>query len=237
MKMNISSKMLQLIISASLFVLCLIPASSQEVETIKVEPFNKLEVNGRVYVDLAIATQEEKMEISYEGIEKDNLLIDQSDSTLSIKIVSTLSYKDVRVMVKLHFDDLSSIISSSSASVSSQEELYFDSLKLISIGGGEIVLNTTVKELKTVCKTGGIITLKGMAETHRSELSSGGILSAFELKCKDVDIEVGTKTTAKINVENTLKANASLGGNVIYLGNPKKKKISEKLGGKVNPVK
>jgi hypothetical protein len=209
--------------------------ASQEFQTVEINPFTSIVVNGRIDVDLVLSKQE-KLEIALEGIEREDLRITSENGTLEIKMVSTLTYKDKRAMARIHFSNLKQINSYSSANVSSEEMLVLDSVLLVASGGGEIALNLMADHIKSNTATGGVILLKGKTGFHQVLASSGGTLSAYELESEGYRVLAKSKSNVKINAGKDLEAKSTTGAHVLYTGNPGKKVLDTRFGGKIEPV-
>ena len=208
---------------------------SQKEEILKVDSFNAIEIIGRIDVDL-VSSKEEKLNISYEGIDRDKISITNQDNVLKIKIISTLNYKDIRVQIQIFYKDLKKIGAYSSAGISSNETLVFDNINFESESGGDIALHLFADTIISKCSTKGILTLKGHAKSHNIKISSGSILSAYELDCDNYDVNIITKGIAKIKVKNFLTGKVNSGGSLFYNGNPVVQSLDSTLGGKIEKV-
>ena len=211
-----------------------IQMTAQDTEVIKVENFRNVNVIGRIDVEMQQSDEAPSIELNYEGIEREKISIKVEDNTLTIKLVSTLSYENIRVLVKIQYNEISKVNTYSSASVGSNEIIKCDKISLSAESGSEIILKLDAGEINSESVTGGILTLSGTAVKHTSKITTKSTLSAGNLICKEYDIEVKSKGIAKINVTAIIVARATTGGFITYSGNPGKSSVDATLGGKIS---
>ena len=219
-------------------VVALLPVCSgfgQTFNKVDVSGFESLSVNGRIDVNL-IQSNQDGLELAIEGIDPEKVQVENDHGELSIKIVSTLSYKDVRVLAKVYYSHLEHIHASSSASISSGEQLVFDTLSVDLMSGGEVAFDLIADQVNMKCATGSILQLKGHLKTLTGQVKSKSTLSASELMLTDCHMQVRGKSVARIHVSGTMDVKASTWSSILYKGTPSKKKFKKVLGGSIEPL-
>jgi hypothetical protein len=197
--------------------------------------FKNLEVIGRIDVKMVVS-DEYKMEMTLEGIDRGKINIINENETLKIKIVNTLSYKNVRVMIRLYCDNVINIAAFSSATIFSEETLIVDTISLKTESGGELTFKMIADSISSTCSTRGIISIAGKTKTHKANVFSGGTLSSTDLESDKYMITVNSKGIARIKVINELHAKANSGGYISYIGEPLVKILETTLKGKIEKI-
>ena len=94
-------------------------------------------------------------------------------------------------------------------------------------------LDVRAKEVDVDISSGAVVELQGSAESQKIDVSSGGILKAYELEAQNVDVDVSSGGVARITVNSSLVADASSGGAVTYRGKPSKVDVDSGFSGSV----
>jgi hypothetical protein len=141
--------------------------------------------------------------------------------------------KDPR-KVYVSFKILDKLDASAGSDVFGQGILKLDKLDLDASNGSDVKLELEANELSAESSSGSDISLKGKANVMQTNASSGSDIDASELETKKCTASVSSGSDIKVNVTESLDANASSGGDIIYSGNPKTKDINESSGGDVH---
>ena len=204
---------------------------SQQSEVRVTEPFNKIDVDNKIIVQL-IKSDEESLEVKAQEIEVQRVMSTVTDNELKLYIgVPPYKYGKVRVILK--FRQLDEIEVSGMAEVSSETLFKADTLYVTAKGGGKVYLDLDVKHLESKMSEGGLISAEGYAVSQNVYVATGGALSAFNLESDIVDVKAVTGGTAKINVSKELTGQVTTGGYIGYKGEPEKIETKVYSGGKV----
>ncbi|MCX6294527.1 MAG: DUF2807 domain-containing protein [Bacteroidetes bacterium] len=178
---------------------------------------NTVKVNAPEAVQSKIKTEvkEGVLVISTDGNFKDN-----DDISIAISIKS-----------------LSSIDVSGSSDVKSENQLNCDKLNLRSNGAGDIHLDVKANDITTNISGAGDVTLKGSTQTFDATVSGAGDLKASNLEANKITAKVSGAGDAKVNAIQSLDADISGAGSIIYKGNPEDRKVNISGAGSVRESK
>ena len=82
--------------------------------------------------------------------------------------------------------------------------------------------------------SGSELELEGNCSRFDADASTGAVLDAEDLICRDVEIDVSTGAEAKVHASESIDASASTGGDVRVYGSPQSRDVSRSLGGDVD---
>ncbi len=122
--------------------------------------------------------------------------------------------------ISIGIKSLKSLDISGVAEVKSENQLNIDVLSIESSGAGNINLDVKANEIKTKISGAGDVKLKGSAENLDAMISGAGELKAFNLSANKVKAKVSGAGDVKILAAESLDADVSGAGSVIYKGNP-----------------
>ena len=142
-----------------------------------------------------------------------------------------------RVFVNITIKSLASLDVSGSANVKSENELICDKLVIKSNGAGDIHLEVKAAEIKTDISGAGDVALKGSTQLLTADISGAGDLKASNLEADKAKVQVSGAGDAKVNVKQSLDADVSGAGSVIYKGNPAERTVSISGAGSVRESK
>lgn len=124
------------------------------------------------------------------------------------------------ISIALSVKSLSSIDISGASDVKSENQLTCDKLNIITNGAGDIHLDLKANDIKTDISGAGDVTLKGTTQTLDATVSGAGDLKASNLEATKITAKVSGAGDAKVNAIQSLTADVSGAGSVIYKGNP-----------------
>lgn len=124
------------------------------------------------------------------------------------------------ITVLITVKSLNSLENSGVADIKSENKLICENLSILSQGVGNINLDVEAKEIKSTLSGAGHITLKGTAQVLDATISGAGGLKATDLEANKVIAKVSGAGDAKVNVVQSLTADVSGAGSIIYKGNP-----------------
>lgn len=127
---------------------------------------------------------------------------------------------DQNITILITVKSLNSLENSGIAEIKTENKLICDHLKILSQGVGNINLEVEAKEIQSTLSGAGHITLKGATQLLNTTISGAGGLKATDLEANKVIAKVSGAGDAKVNVTQSLNADVSGAGSVIYKGNP-----------------
>jgi hypothetical protein len=208
---------------------------SQESEIRALEPFNKINVEDKIIVQL-IKSDEESIEIKAQEIDIQRVMSIVKNNALKLYIdVPPYKYGKVRAILK--FKQLEGIEVSGMAEVSSVILFKMDTLRITAKSGGKVYLDLDVKYLESKISEGGLISAQGYAVSQDADIATSGALSAFDLESDVVNVRAVSGGIAKINVSKELTGKATTGGYISYRGDPEKTDKNTYTGGKIEKLK
>ncbi|MDZ7612512.1 MAG: head GIN domain-containing protein [Flavobacteriaceae bacterium] len=201
---------------------------AQNTITSNLGDFNEIKVYRGITVNL-IKSGEQKIVI--EGEKSSDVVVKNINGVLKITmaIIQTFSAKDVSVTV--YYKNLDILDSNEGSILTSKEIINQDKLTVKSQEGGQIDLTVKVKNLDAKCISGGVVKLKGSADSLNVIANSGGIFSGDNLLTERANISSSTGAQCTVNVSKYLDADAKIGAVITVLGKPVEILKTESLGG------
>jgi hypothetical protein len=196
--------------------------------------FKALRTIGKMTVYIEQGS-ENKLAFELSGIEEKNLQISNEKNTLTIKIANVINQSNIQVMITITCKSLSEIGCFSGASVSYSNVITQGNFTIISESGGEFTADLNVDTLNASCSSGGTMVIKGTCRYLDAKASTGSTLSAYELVSNKVEAKASNGGKIKISVISELDASSTLGGVIIYKGNPTILQKDISLKGTIEP--
>lgn len=141
------------------------------------------------------------------------------DGILSISTDGNIP-DDQNITILITVKTLNSLENSGIAEIKSENKLICEQLKIVSQGVGNINLEVEAKEIQSTLSGAGHITLRGSTQVLNATVSGAGGLKATDLEANKVVANVSGAGDAKVNAIQSLNADVSGAGSVIYKGNP-----------------
>jgi hypothetical protein len=173
-----------------------------------------------------ILSQGASCSIKMEGDDKaaGKVKAEVKDNTL--KISNEEDYMNAeQLKIYVTVKDLSKIELSGASDIKSAGNLNVDKLTINASGAGDINLQLTANEVTAEASGAGDITLSGTANVLNARVSGAGDLKAFKLEAKKAIVKTSGAGDAKINVLESLTADVSGNGNIIYKGEPADRQV------------
>lgn len=133
---------------------------------------------------------------------------------------------DIDATITVGVKALNSIKITGMADVKSENRLNCNQLTIESNGAGGIDLDINAKEIISDISGIGDVMLTGIANLHTSKVSGTGSLRASNLETEKSVVKVSGVGDAKVNAKQTIDADVSGAGSVIYKGNPAERIIN-----------
>jgi len=215
--------MKKVVLIIGLIVTCYYSLYSQQSEERKLSPFDKVSVSSEVNVFMTRG-KEEGVKINASGISLSEVQTLVNGKTLEIELSRSFQ-KGMKVDIYLTYKDIREINVAAAGKVSIQDTLVGDKVVLNVITSGELDSELNFKTIDVKVGQSGIIRLKGKVGSMEAKVTTGGILSAFDLQSDTTFVKVSSTGTAKVFTNNLLDADLKTGGNLSYTGKPKQKVI------------
>lgn len=179
---------------------------------------NFTEVHASEGIEVYV-TQDTEFSIS---VEADDNIIDLigtkiNNGKLKIHAVENIGRATKKVFVSL--PEVTSLLSSSGAHLTAQNQIKASKLLLDASSGAHINVDTTADELEIDASSGAHIDVSGTAEEVYVDGSSGAHVRGKNLMAQACRAEASSGAHIDINVSKSLTADASSGGNISYSGN------------------
>jgi len=209
-------------------------ANAQVSYTRNVSDFDRVEIYGDIYCELAIG-EKPLVRVEGIGITKEDLDIRVEGQTLRIQLKPRI-YNQVEVKIYVNYQNISEIKAAGSAVLVCADTLMGDTFTADALTSATIRLQVDITNLKLKAGQGATISVKGKTGTLEASVGSKGLISGYELQASKALASCSFGGILKIHVADYLEAKASVGGAVYYMNKPKQIKVSENLGGKVEEV-
>lgn len=196
--------------------------------------FNKLKVYDLIEVEL-IKSKEDKVVIN--GKNKENVLINNKNGILKIKMNFGEIFDGNSTKVKLYYSGLDVIDVNEGAKVYSNEVIKQFEIDLRAQEGGEITIKANVSYVNIKAVTGGTIKAGGTAKSQDVSLLTGGVYKGTDLKTERTLVIIKAAGEAFVNASKLVDVKIRAGGDVYIYGNPETVNESRVLGGRVKYMK
>jgi hypothetical protein len=221
-----------------LFLICLLSASPAfaETEQRSVKSFDGVYASGPVKVFLTEGNRE-AVTVTVERIELDKIVTDVVGNKLEVKPKTgafTSGNPDIRVQVT--YTKLRELHSASGAQLFSESTLTGDKIEVNASTGGGGELRFDVTTLASTVISGSELTVSGRAQNHEITVNTGGKLSAFDLRCENAFVKIGSGGFAEVFASELIEGTVKSAGGLRYKGDPKKERIDTSGGGKARPA-
>jgi len=158
------------------------------------------------------------------------------DGTLYIKTTKNIKKAKSRLVMVSIFDNLEAVEASSEANIKGLTTVFSNNLFVKTSSGASIELNVLAKNLTAKSSSGSNIILKGQTFQLDSKSSSGSAINAKDLLANHAIAKASSGATISLNVESSLQANASSGGDISYSGDPNVVNKNESSSGSIKKL-
>ena len=193
--------------------------------------FTEIKVSQGIEVSL---TMGKETSLSLEADENlhDLIITEVEDGVLNIYSEDNI-WKSTSRKIYLTAKEIDKIKASSGAEVISENTIRADDFEVNLSSGSSVRLMLNVSDLSCDTSSGSSARLKGVAGNFIANSSSGSNIKAKELAVKTCNADVSSGASIKVNVSDDLDAEASSGGNIKYIGNPKTVNKNSSSGGSI----
>lgn len=158
------------------------------------------------------------------SVEADENLQDVIETKFKNGVLYVSTTKNIRKAkskkVTIAFVELDGIHASSGANVKGLSNVVSNNLDLKTSSGAQMSLTIISKELSAQSSSGANLTLRGQARNFNSKASSGSTIDAKDLQAIYCSSKASSGAKITLNVQRSLDAKASSGGDIRYYGEP-----------------
>ncbi|MCG8309502.1 MAG: DUF2807 domain-containing protein [Cytophagales bacterium] len=189
-----------------------------ETEKRNISDFSEIEISHGIDVYLSMDSKESLVVEVPENL-KNHLITEVKGDKLKIYFDKFLNWhKETRVYVKAKKIDR--ISASGGSDLTGEHTLEGKDLELKASGGSDIKLDVHTEHLEVNISGGADVALSGKTEFLYANTSGGSDLKAFDLVAERAELEASGGSDIKVFVEEEIKAKASGGADIEYMGTP-----------------
>lgn len=182
------------------------------------EKFEKIKVSNGLEVEIVSGTEQ------IVNVEADENLLEVIETELKNGTLYISANKNIRKAkskkVYVGYVDLNTIYGSSGSSIKGSSDIISDNLDLKVSSGAQMNLFVIAKELTAQSSSGANLTVKGQTLNFSTKASSGSAIDAKEMQAVYCTSRASSGANITLNIEKSLDAKASSGGDIRYQGNP-----------------
>lgn len=141
------------------------------------------------------------------------------------------------IVISVGIKSLNSLDISGAAELKSENQLICEKLNVTSNGAGDIHIDVKASEIIADISGAGDVTIKGTAQSMNATVSGAGNLKAAALETAKVKAKVSGAGDAKVYASQSLDADVSGAGSIIYKGNPVDRNVNISGAGSVRESK
>ncbi len=201
----------------------------------KLDAFDEISTTGNIEVILQKSDEEKAIVETYD-IPEEELNIGVRGQVLKLSMLNSVFSKHKRIKVTVFYKNLRTIRAHAGAELEAKEPIEADALEIRTTSGADVLLDVKANKLEASATEGAILQLRGEVENLKVSASTGGQLRAFDLNAKNTYARAGTGGELSVVALESLDANASLGGQIEYKGDPDERNRKTMLGGNVRKV-
>jgi hypothetical protein len=214
-----------------LFVTTLVFAQNPIEKT--VGEFSELKVYDLIEVQL-IKSDVDKVEIT--GKNKGDVLINNKNGTLKIKMNLGEVFDGNKTKVKLYYTNIDVIDANEGAKIHSEDVIDQFEVDLNAQEGGKINVKLNVKYVNVRSVTGADIVTTGIAKNQDISIYTGGDYDGKTLKTELTEVSIRAAGKAHVHATKKVVAKVRAGGDIFIYGNPERVDESRVLGGRIKRI-
>ncbi len=195
--------------------------------------FSELKVYDLIEVELI---KSDKDKIAITGRNANDVLVNNKNGTLKIKMKFEEAFDGNKTKVKLYYTNIDVIDANEGAYIHSEETIKQFEIDLNGQEGGKIDLKIDVKYANIRAVTGADIIASGSAKHQDISIYTGGDYDGKALITEFTDVSIRIAGEANVNAKTLVKAKVRAGGNIFIYGNPERIDESRVLGGRIKKM-
>ncbi len=182
-------------------------------------PINVIKASNGLEVELAEGS------IQMAVVEADENLHEIIETELRNGVLHIKTTKNIRratsKKITVVYNTLEGVEVSSGSKVTGMSTVVANDFYLKASSGAHMEMNLLVKDLTAQSSSGSDIKIKGQARNLEARSSSGSSIDAKELLALYANAKASSGSGITLNIENSLEAKSSSGGDIKYYGEPK----------------
>lgn len=192
--------------------------------------FTELKVYDLINVQL-VQSSENKVTIT--GKNKEDVIINNKNGTLKIKMKLEEAYDGNNTNVVLHYTTIDIIDVNEGATVKSDDTIKQFEIDLKAQEGGIINIPLEVSYTNVKSVTGGVIETTGTSKNQDISLLTGGVYKGEMLDTEKTEVSIKAAGEAHVKASKLVDIKIRIGGDVYVYGKPEEINESKVLGGRV----
>ena len=199
--------------------------------------FTSLKTSNRIKIEL-IPSDQNKVVVKESQEDAVNIVNKNGRLVLKNTLKELVSEDEYSVTIQVYFKNLEKIDAQGGSYIFSEAVLEQTAIELSANLGSTINLNLKTETLKANTNTGAKLKLKGfISKSVKLSASSGGQITANELKAARNTVKVNSGSIAKVTATDYIDAQVLAGGKITIYGTPKDVKEKVTIGGSIEYVK
>ncbi|WLD23702.1 head GIN domain-containing protein [Flavobacterium dauae] len=199
--------------------------------------FTSLKASNRIKIEL-IPSTENKIVVKESQEDAVNIVNKNGRLVLKNTLKELVSENEYSVTIQVYFNNLKEVDAQGGSYIFSDAAIKQPAIELSANLGSTIKLNLETETLNANANTGAKLNLKGSAsKSVKLSASSGGQITANELKTARNTVKVNSGSIAKVTATDYLDAQVLAGGKITIYGTPKDVKEKVTIGGSIEYVK
>lgn len=198
-----------------------IPAEGPQItKELQLEDFQRLEVNLPANVQIRIAELPAITVTAPKSVFK-SLKTPVEGGVLKIEASPCISADEDEIQIELAIMNLKSIVVNGSGSVSMNDSLLVEKLRLKINGSGEMQLDKVIaNQVDFDCNGSGKAVVKGMTEELKVQINGSGNFNGLDLLASETEAKINGSGNAKVHTTDNLSGKILGSGMLRYKGNP-----------------
>lgn len=205
---------------------------AQKTENRAVSSFEGVKASQGIDVYLKKGVKE-AVRVEVTGVDLADVVTEVSGGYLKIQMKHGNYRSEHSVKVYVTYTDMNKISASSAGSVFAENTIQATDLSLSASSAGTIDIQVEAGQVDVTTSSAADIELKGKAKSITIHAVSASEVDAYELVADNVEVDVVSAGSAKVNVVKSIKARAVSGGSIRYRGNPEQSNTTSSSGGSV----
>lgn len=197
------------------------------------EDINALKISAGIQIELYTDAEENKIVANEMVFEAINYKVRDNQLRISSRIEALIE-GDVPLRLKVYVQKLSNLNVVQGSSAEFQNMFETSQLVLRAGEGSTISGELKVNSLEVKVLSGGLIDLRGTADTQDIEIKTGGGYEAQNLKTENTSVKISYGGEAQVYATKNCGAKVIAGGTINIYGNPEFFNEKRNFGGEIN---
>lgn len=200
-------------------------------ENREISGFKSVTASAGLNVYLTSA-EEEKVVVEADENLMEYIVTDVMGHELKCEVEGNIR-RSTKLNIYVSYKGLNNISVSSGADIETENILRTNNLSVNASSGADADLEIEAVSVNCQASSGADIKLKGHCGHISANSSSGADIKAGDLSCKSAQAVASSAGDIRLSVSESINANASSGGDIVFQGSPKTINIDESSGGDV----